>query len=232
VLLYDTFINLIPEIFGITFDSFKTKLNAYFMVDYCVVYEILCKYTKLMIILLCLIPLHTNLKLVDDYLLLFSKKINKKIVNKTKKETFNNLEKQEVNSNNIPNKPTSPNIKGEEVKKAIEDGDLSKQPSPKEINLLNNEYPHEPHFTSRATTAIHKLLSLVSQARQVISINMLRGIEVDYDQLLEKTEQLKSANDEVSNLIDNGNLFHKTKKSQQNKQLNKGYAIKDESDNS
>ena len=78
-------------------NSLITKLNAYFIVDYYVVYEILCKYTKLIIILLCLITLHTNLKLVDDYLLLFSKKINKKIVNKTKKETFNNLEKQEVN---------------------------------------------------------------------------------------------------------------------------------------
>ena len=101
MLLYDTFINLIPEIFGITFDSLITKLNAYFIVDYYVVYEILCKYTKLIIILLCLITLHTNLKLVDDYLLLFSKKINKKIVNKTKKETFNNLEKQEVNKKGI-----------------------------------------------------------------------------------------------------------------------------------
>ena len=136
MLLYDTFINLIPEIFGVMFDSFKLKLNAYFMVDYCIVYEILCKYTKLMIILLCLIPLHTNLKLVDDYLLLFAKKINKKIVNKTKKETFNNLEKQEVNSNNIPNKPTSPNIKGEEVNKNVENENLSKKPfSEKEANL-------------------------------------------------------------------------------------------------
>jgi hypothetical protein len=94
-------INLIPETFGITFDSLITKLNAYFIVDYYVVYEILCKYTKLIIILLCLITLHTNLKFVDDYLLLFSKKINKKIVNKTKKETFNNLEKQEVNKKYI-----------------------------------------------------------------------------------------------------------------------------------
>jgi hypothetical protein len=115
------------------FDSFKLKLNAYFMVDYCIVYEILCKYTKLMIILLCLIPLHTNLKLVDDYLLLFAKEINKKIVNKNENETFNSLEKREFNDSNIPNKSISPNIKGEEAKEAIEDGDLSKQPSPKEV---------------------------------------------------------------------------------------------------
>jgi hypothetical protein len=126
-----------------------------------------------MIILLCLIPLHTNLKLVDDYLLLFSKKINKKIVNKTKKEIFNNLEKQEVNSNNIPNKDISPNVKSREVKKNVGNENLPKKPFPEEEANLGepSEYCVNPIWCRSTKYLLLNLKNCIHSALEVASYN-------------------------------------------------------------
>ena len=127
-----TYISLILEKFRKAFESFKTMLSIPPTSNYNIVYEIICKYTKLIIISLSLLFLCTNLIILEDYLLLFAKKITKKKVGKRERETSNELDQQ-----------TPYDIRKKTALYNMDDGEASKD-SLEESDLSDNEHPHKP----------------------------------------------------------------------------------------